>query len=789
MVALISMLKISFSNIKKNKMSCVLTGSIFMLAALIFSIAIAMFSMSKEPFEKTFDKLNVSHTLLYYSEEANNNADIQQFWDKCELVESTIHFDMIYLDGKPRVDGESIDMYLIAAEVPSDNFYQDKLEVVEGESKNSPEENEVWISTAFASDNSISVGDVIGLPGKDGLYDYEVSAIVVDPHYSVGTNNPTRIWVRDGELEKNFTEKCGSLLGIRYKEYSEKAELSEWKEMEEYIGGNFVGSKKEYSSLVTAYTSRYKNIGLVMIALSFIIVLFSIVTLSFTISRTILNDYRLIGVYKAQGFSPWQVIGIYLLNYMLLTVVFVPLGIIISFPIIDVLVKNMVSVLGMSNANFAFLPSIVITFVAFVLIIGVATLICVSKSNKIKPSQAIRYGEPEQKKAKKKNRVQLKNFPTSSVVTMLSVKNLVDNFRQVIVIGFCALVTCLMLTFSYTCIESYENALSDPGLIGWDWSEATITNSGKTAISNDEIKELLEDEEDVQCVLPLNVLMNSTFMIDDDVSKTVPGYAYDGDMDLVKVENVEGRNPQKKNEISLSEALCEMLEVEVGDVIKANIEGHESEYEVTGVFFTMNNGGYLFRIQQSSVVDLSMGLQTMFQVKLNDDVQLEEFIDHLEKEYPEEIDIQNNHTFVNDFFDSMMSLIQLIASMICILVVIICFITIFNTNAMDIFNMRKTFGIYKSFGMTSKQIRNIQLVKVSVITIVGSMLGIVIGVSVTDILLKPILMSEGFTNFGLVINWGRLCVNIPICLVVTTISTCLSSRKIKVISVRELVTE
>ena len=98
-----SIFKISLSNIKKNKMSNILTGMIFMLAALIFSIAIAMLIMSREPFDKTFNELNVSHTLMYYSEKANGDKAIQQFWNNNEKVASTIHFNMTYLDGKPKI--------------------------------------------------------------------------------------------------------------------------------------------------------------------------------------------------------------------------------------------------------------------------------------------------------------------------------------------------------------------------------------------------------------------------------------------------------------------------------------------------------------------------------------------------------------------------------------------------------------------------------------------------------------------------------------------------------------
>lgn len=783
-----SVFKICLVNIRKNKLQNILTGIIFLLAALIFSTAVAMLNMTKEPFDKTFNGLNASHTLLYYNAEANHNADIHKFWDEQKEVRSTNLLNMAYLNGKPEMNGEIVDTYLIATEIPDKVITQDKLKIVEGEEKSAPEQNEVWLPTAFALDNKINVGDVIDIPGKDGICKYTVSAIVVDPHYSVGMNNPTRVWVREGEIQRNLSENPGYVLGIRYNEYSEDKELNLWKNFEEFLKGGFVGSKKEFSSLVTAYTSRYQNIGLVMIVLSVIIVLFTLITLSFTISNAIMNDYKIIGVYKSQGFSSKNVIWIYMLNYLILAFISVPIGILLSFPVINVLVKNMIHVLGMGDADFLFVPSILVTFLLFIFIIGIKSFTSARKAAKIKPSQAIRYGEPEQKRVKSA-RLKLEKLKIKSVEKMLAIKNMLSTKKQTLIIGFCALVTSIMFTFSYTCVGSYENALSDPGLIGWDWSELTITNSYKTKTTDDEIKELLLQEENVEGVVPLNILMNSSFEVAEGINKVVIGYAYDGDMDIVKVSNMEGRNPNAPGEISLSTALSEKLGVKVGDKVEAKVEGVRDEYVITGIFFTMNSGGYLFRIQEKGIPEVNMGIQKMFQVKLKEGVNVAEYAKDLEKRLGDTIVVQDNIVFVNDFFKNMMSLIQMIASLICILVIIVCFITVFNINAMDIFNMKKNFGIFKSFGMSTKQIKRIQIHKVSIITIAGSVLGILAGIGITDLLLKPILNSEGFTNFGIVINWGRLLVIIPICLVIIIISTLISSAKIKNITVRELVNE
>lgn len=171
-----------------------------------------------------------------------------------------------------------------------------------------------------------------------------------------------------------------------------------------------------------------------------------------------------------------------------------------------------------------------------------------------------------------------------------------------------------------------ENALEDPNYMGMDYSDLTVGNSNRTEMTNDDIYQLLSKEENVEFVVPMNYLINSSiFISDDSASKNIVGTAYAGDMELLGITNSEGRNPSDQNEVSISYKLSQRLNMGIGDTLLANIEGENKELKISGVFSTMSSGGYMFRILNADIKTSKIGMQRVHQVKLKENVDVAKF--------------------------------------------------------------------------------------------------------------------------------------------------------------------
>ncbi len=783
-------LKVCFSSIKRKKTQKILIAITILLASLVFSLGVAILTMIDKPFENMYKELKASHTLLFYDTAYNNDKDIAGYWNSKEGVESTILAPAYFMQGNAYHDDKKIDISFFIAEVTEGNKRQDILKVIQGEKKSSPDKNEVWIPTTFANENKVKLGDVIELPTLEGSKDYKVAAIVIDPQYSAPQHNPVRVWVKTGELARMFTNNStGYVIGIRYDEYTEKGEIKIWNDFEKYLGQSFTGYKLAYEDIVSKYTSVEESIGAILLVLSLIIIIVCFIMIYFAISNSILSEYSTIGILKAQGFSSLNIIFSYIFQYMILGIVTIPIGTLLCIPLVDVLTESLTNALGMTKGTTSLWESILLTFVVLMLFIFVVALFASLKTTKIKPSQAIRYGAPASKNAKKSG-ISLTALKILPVSLMIGIKDTFSNKRQTLFLLITLCITSIILVFTFISIATMENAFEDPNYMGMDDSDLTIVNSYRTNMTDDEIYKKLLKEDKIECVIPMNYLMNSSIYIQkDDISKNIVGNAYNGDMALLGINNSEGRNPSSSNEISISYKLAQRLEKGLGDKLKANIEGEDKELTISGIFSTMSSGGYVFRIKLSSINQSQIAMQTNYQVKTREGVNVEDYEKELSNKFKDAINITNGEKYRETFLFSIKSAISLVTVLISLVVVLVCFITVFNSIVIDIMNMKKNYGIYKSFGMTSFGIRKSLIYKVLFATIIGCIVGIALAIILTPVLIGPALSDGGAVDLTIIVKWSQIIFIVPLCIVVTTISTWIASGRIMKINPRNLVSE
>ncbi|OMF91672.1 FtsX-like permease family protein [Paenibacillus sp. FSL R7-0337] len=784
-----SIFKVCLANFKRNKTQKVLIAITVLLASLVFSLGISILSIIDKPFDKMYKDLNASHTLLFYDSVLNKNKDVEAFWKSQKEVESTYLVPAQFMQGNAYFN-KKIDISLFIAEVPDGTVTQDILKIVEGTEGSKPGVNEIWLPTTFAYENKINVGDSIDLPTFEGSKKYKVSAIIIDPQYSSPQHNPVRVWVKSGELNRIFTgESTSYVIGIRYLEYSEKDEVRIWNDFETYLGQSFTGYKLDYNDIVFKYTSTQESIGAIMLVLALIVIAVCFILIFFAISNSIMSDYTTIGIFKAQGFSSVNIIFTYVLQYLTIGFIAIPLGSMLSIPIVGVLSDSLMKALGMTQSSGTSLDTGIVTFIVLMLFTVGVSFVAASKTSKVKPSQAIRYGAPASKNLKRTG-ISLSALRRLPVSMMIGIKDTFSQVRQMIFFVIVLFVTSVILVFSFVSISSMENALEDPNYMGMDYSDLTVGNSNRTEMTNDDIYQLLSKEENVEFVVPMNYLINSSiFISDDSASKNIVGTAYAGDMELLGITNSEGRNPSDQNEVSISYKLSQRLNMGIGDTLLANIEGENKELKISGVFSTMSSGGYMFRILNADIKTSKIGMQRVHQVKLKENVDVAKFEQELKGKYEDSLEIVNNSRFRDTFLSSIKSVIKLVTYIISIVVVSVCFITVFNAILINILNMKKNYGIYKSFGMSSFEIRKALIYRIQFVTIIGCGLGIVTAVLLTPSFIGPALSQGGAVRIDIVMDWFQIIMIAPLCMAVTMLSTWVASGGVLKINPRNLVSE
>jgi len=139
-------------------------------------------------------------------------------------------------------------------------------------------------------------------------------------------------------------------------------------------------------------------VGLLLVV-SIILIAIAFVVLRFTISFTLSEEFREIGVMKAIGIGNFKIRGLYLVKYMGLSVIGAIIGFALSFPFGEMLMSVSSQSIIVGNQS-----PILINVFCTVLVIAVILLFCYGCTGKVKkmtPIDAIRNGQTGERFRKK----------------------------------------------------------------------------------------------------------------------------------------------------------------------------------------------------------------------------------------------------------------------------------------------------------------------------------------------------------------------------------------------------
>lgn len=132
-------------------------------------------------------------------------------------------------------------------------------------------------------------------------------------------------------------------------------------------------------------------VAFIILILSVCLIIVSFVVLRFSIGFTIAEEYREIGVMKAIGIKNHKIRGLYIVKYLMMSVIGGIIGFFASIPFGNMLIMSVSENMVLGN-DAGFLINI-ISAVGTVIIILLFAYGCTSKVKKLTPIDAIRSGQ------------------------------------------------------------------------------------------------------------------------------------------------------------------------------------------------------------------------------------------------------------------------------------------------------------------------------------------------------------------------------------------------------------
>lgn len=800
--------KLCWSNLRNKKVQNSFIAIIIMLSALLLSTAMLVINNTNQVYENMHTKVHGAHQILRLENGIHDPNQVQQWWAGQQGVTASEMMRYRYLSSMSHAGAEIPNVDLFMMDTPNGPFPVDKLLFAQGEERRAPKPGTAWIPTSLAYSNDIWVGDPIEFKTDKETFSLQVAAVVVDISYCSPFTTSGRIWMNDQDYNTHMSSLQGRdmyMTGLRFDDYSQNRAY--WESFEKFLGTPYLESVKDFESISSYYMIANQVISFIMVFLAVVMISVALYTLGFTISDAILSSYKTIGIIKSVGLSSRRVISAYVTQYTLLAMVSVIPGTLLSYFFSNQIVSRSMAYLhtGASEMNVQFSAIAIGVGVAVIVItvIFLTALLFSYKARGVEPAQAIRYGMSEKESFRKSSRgsawskklLKLGSLPTEMIIGL---RGVTKNIRGSALIILISALSTSVLMFGFLFVYSISSIHGTIAKWGYDSADLSARIDNPAKLSYEQFhKEVLLDQRvknysrygDANAVLPINKeLATETEQDTMGILLTVA----EGNYDEIGYENIKGRNPMNDQEISIGVNVARSLSLDAGDLLDIYIEGEKHTLTVTGIYQAIANMSYTGRITADVIreVDPDYGatMDTTF-INLQDGVSIDDFVNELHHKYGSAIWVASQATLVEDVFSQAAALFILPMLVMALLFIVITFIIIYSICRINMTKERRSYGIYKSIGLTSRQIRRSVTVGILVVSTIGALMGVPLGLIGLPPLLNFILADYGIVEIPLIMNGGGIAAMIPLSILTAGLGSWFASRSVQTTSPRILTLE
>lgn len=781
---------LSFYNLKKLKGQYFSFGIILMLTAIILNISLVLNFQMDNAYDDTFDKYNTANINVCIPKIQDDNYDgnLKKIIGKIDGVEEVEKHEAVYVSAIVKdFNGTDFTMNTVFYNINKDKS-MNKYEITE---ENDNSENNIYLPLYMSRMGGFNLDDNITYTittnnaendtKKEKDYEYKVAGIIEEMQYGNYGVGFMDAYLTDKEYKKLADKNENSVVT----EYSIKAsdgtsvselknKISEALEDEEvnmlFICDNETGKQSR--------TMVCNLVIMIMLAFSVIILLVSTFLCKFRVQNTIDEEVTNMGVLKAIGYTGNMIISSQIQPYLLTGIIASVAGSLLSYTVLPVISEMLAIQSGFSFEPDFHVVSMLITVIFINIVILIFTYMASRKIRKLEPINAIRKIIAPNKKDK--NHVPLDTTPGNIHVNLI-LKQTASSPRQNVLLFFVSFVIMVLLVFAGSLFynvniksDNFTKALSEE-------CPSVIIN-----VEPDEHKDMvkiLEKDDDVEKILEYSILgvkyedgsMNA--LVCEDFSQVTNDICYDG------------KNPENADEIAIGNSVGE--DYKIGDKIKITVDDKSFEYTITGFVQSVNNNGVLCELTQKGYKKLVKNAEFhTLNIYLNNDADVQNFVDDYEKEYEDEIksivNYDNVSTTLRKTYSTIITIVVFAILLLTILIVLLIMYVIIKSL---IVRRKQEFGIYKAIGYTSTQLIWQVVFGFFPVTFISSLISALLGIFYLPVINDAIFSIIGVVKNNFEISVGFLLLCVLILTVVNLIISILLSLPIKKISAYSLIKE
>lgn len=528
----------------------------------------------------------------------------------------------------------------------------------------------------------------------------------------------------------------------------------------------------------------------VLLVVSIILIAIAFVVLRFTISFTLSEEFREIGVMKAIGIGNFRIRGLYLVKYMGLSVIGATIGFALSFPFGEMLMSVSSQSIIVGNQS-----PILINIFCTVLVIAVILLFCYECTDKVKkmtPIDAIRNGQTGER-FRKKSLMSLGKSKLS-VTSFLALNDIASSPKCYGIISL-TFFLCLSLLLILSATVSTMNSDSLATTFGWADCDIYIDSKiGAECILEDGHEKLEKHLNNMEQTLAQNdipakcyqeTMFNLPVAFGENESNICIYQGTGTTMDMY--EYTAGTVPQNTDEIAITRIAADKLNANIGDTVTIKTIDGDKEYMITGFFQSMSMQGSGIRLHSDEYINYAQATGYVnTQIVFTDNPDSEEInwrMEEIQRIFPEYENIETCAETVKD----MLGVADTLASVKSLIVILAIILAALITVLMERSFIAKEQGeiaLMKAVGTRNGKIYAYHALRFLFVGIITVFIGEMFAMPLTHLCIDPIFKMMGMElAVDYVINPVEMYLIFPIViLATTTVSAFLTSiytRKIK----------
>ncbi len=593
--------------------------------------------------------------------------------------------------------------------------------------------DEIVLTRSFAELNHISVGDRLKVVSVVATPTLTVAGEVVDIDEGSADLSSQHAWVLAAAVPALSTpDSTYYLMDYRFANDPTNAQLQgSIDRLRASLPLGSIGGSLSYILVRSIFNITNQILTGVLSAFSVFALAATIAIVATLVTGIVISAYREIGIMKAVGFTPSQVVGVFALQIVIpaiaACVIGIPVGTLVSQP----LLANSSHALGLAYEPTFSIGLDLLLLAAGVLVVAVAATVPALRAGLLKPIAAItKASAPRGAGGRTLRRAAARVGLPRPVVLGIG-----DAFARplraaltlfTVLIGVATVVVAVGLPRSFLLINNSETGAGN--------YQVVVTRS--SAYPDSEVMRVLNAQPDTARVVAVGG-QNVTIA---GVADPVSTHLFRGDSSRLGYMVIAGRWYSAPGEVLAPAALMRDAHLKIGDSFTGTAAGQPLQLRVVGETYDINNLGHSLFMDLATMASVKPAVEPFYyDVTLTTGSDVSAYVRRVAAMQPDLLDVRASDTSII----APVKIIDLVLLVIAAVLALIGIGGVFNTLLLNTRERIQDTATLKAVGMGPRQVMVMVAASAGLLALVGGLIAMPVGLSLHHLLNDVISSSAG----------------------------------------------